>query len=100
MAQRSRRRWAGRAQLVSRRRATAIAVRLGTALRAVRITAGLTQEQVGAEAGVSQGWISEAERGLGASGSVETWASLSAAVGMQLAAFLETAPGASPPRDI
>ena len=60
----------------------------------------MTQAAVAAAAGVSQGWYSEAERGLGAKGSLETWASLAAALGRQLAAFLELAPGAAPPRDM
>ena len=100
MAERSRRKRAGRARLVGRRRASAIASRLGGALRASRLVAGLTQAQVGADAGVSQGWVSEAELGEGASGSIEAWASLAAATGMQMAAFLEAAPGATPPRDL
>jgi hypothetical protein len=48
---------------------------------------------------VSQGWISQAERGRGAMGSLETWSALAAGVGMQLAAFIELAAGATPPRD-
>ncbi len=39
------------------------------------------------------------ERGLGASASLETWCAVSAAVGEQLAAFLEHAPEADHPRD-
>ena len=100
MPERSRRKRAGRARLLGRRRASAIADRLGTALRAARLRAGLTQAAVAEEAGMTQGWVSEAERGQGASGSVETWASLAASVGLQLAAFFETAPGAAPPRDL
>ena len=48
---------------------------------------------------MSQSWYSQAERGLGAKGSLETWASLAAALARQLAAFLELTPGATPPRD-
>lgn len=36
---------------------------------------------------------------MGAAGSLETWASLASGVGMQLAAFVELVPGATPPRD-
>lgn len=39
------------------------------------------------------------ERGLGQTASIETLASVAAAVGRQLAAFLEDAPGADRPRD-
>jgi len=48
---------------------------------------------------VSQPLVSESERGLGASSSVATWAVLAAAVGSELAAFVEAAPGADRPRD-
>ena len=93
------RRRAAPARIRGRRRASELADRLGTALRAARLQAGLTQRAVADLAGVSQGWLSEAERGLGAKGSVETWASLAAALGRQFAAFIELAPGATPPRD-
>jgi hypothetical protein len=39
------------------------------------------------------------ERGQGATASIETWASVAAAAGTQLAAFLEELPGATRPRD-
>jgi len=68
-------------------------------LRLARQQAGLRQAEVGRRAGVSQSYLSQAERGLGHDGSVETWAALAAAVGMQLAAFIELAPGATAPRD-
>jgi hypothetical protein len=44
--------------------------------------------------------VSELERGLGLGASIETWALAAAGVGEQLVAFLEHAPGATPPRDI
>lgn len=50
-------------------------------------------------AGVSQAWLSRMERGLGQAASLETWASVAAAVSQQLVAFLEDAPGADRPRD-
>lgn len=49
---------------------------------------------------MSQGWLSEAERGLAPDATVETWAALGAALHLQLAAFFELAPGATPPRDV
>ena len=100
MPDRSRRTRAGRARLLGRRRGSAVAERLGAALRSGRLRAGLTQAALGTEVGVTQGWVSEAEHGLGASGSIETWAALAAGIGLQLAAFFELAPGASPPRDL
>jgi hypothetical protein len=39
------------------------------------------------------------ERGLGQQASVETWASIAAATGHQLAAFIERVPGTTLPRD-
>jgi hypothetical protein len=39
------------------------------------------------------------ERGLGQAASLETWASVAAAVDLQLVAFLEDVPGADRPRD-
>jgi len=60
----------------------------------------MSQAAVAARAGVSQPRYSELERELGANASLETWALAAAAVGEQLAAFLEHAPGATPPRDI
>ena len=73
---------------------------MGTALRQSRLATGQTQTEVAAAAGVTQGYVSELERGLGASASIETWASLAAAVGLQFAAFLEGSAGADLPRDI
>lgn len=58
-----------------------------------------TQTEVGHAAGVSQGWISRMERGGGRTASLETWASVAAANGLQLVAFLERRPGAPRPRD-
>jgi transcriptional regulator with XRE-family HTH domain len=69
-------------------------------LRDARRSAGLTQQQVADASGVSQGWISELERGLGSVGSIENWASVSAAVGQEFVAFLDHAAGATMPRDL
>ena len=82
------------------RRATVVAARLGTALRDARLASGLRQIDLAKAAGISQARVSELERGLGASASLETWARAGAAVGEQLVGFLELAPGATPPRDI
>jgi len=60
---------------------------------------GLTQARVADAAGVSQTWVSKAERGRGASGSVDTWAALVAAIGGQLVGFVEDVPGTPRPRD-
>jgi transcriptional regulator with XRE-family HTH domain len=86
--------------MAGRRRAAGLAARLGTALRDARLRLGLSQRVVAERAGVSQSFVSQAERGLGGDGSVETWSSLAAAVGLQLASYLELAPGATAPRDI
>ncbi|MBM4409407.1 MAG: helix-turn-helix transcriptional regulator, partial [Chloroflexi bacterium] len=99
MPDRSRRR-AAPARTRGRRRASQLADRLGAAIRAARLRAGWTQRQLGERAGVSQGWLSEAERGLAPDATVETWAALGAALYLQLAAFFELAPGATPPRDV
>ena len=69
-------------------------------MRDARLTAGRTQKQLAASAGISQARESELERGGGASTSIETWSSLAAAVGEQFVGFLERAPGAAQPRDI
>jgi transcriptional regulator with XRE-family HTH domain len=64
------------------------------------LSSRLTQVQAAVRAGVSQSLWSRLERGLTVSVSLETLASCAAAVGTQLAAFLEAVPGAELPRDI
>jgi transcriptional regulator with XRE-family HTH domain len=91
---------AGATVAVGRARARSLAIRLGTALREMRLRAGLRQADVAERARLSQSFVSCLERGRGADTSIETWAIAAAAVGEQLAAFLERAPGADPPRDI
>lgn len=81
------------------RRADAISTRLGTGLREGRLIDGSTQQLAADRSGISQPRWSELERGLGRSASIETWALAAAAVGLQLAAFLEGGPGADRPRD-
>jgi hypothetical protein len=85
----SRARRAGPSAIAGRRRAQAVAERLGSALLDARHAAGLTQQQASAAAGLSQPRYSELERGLGSGASLETWAVAAAVVGEQLAAFLE-----------
>jgi transcriptional regulator with XRE-family HTH domain len=95
-----RRRRAGTSRMRGRERAAYLARRIGIAIREARRRAGLAQWQVGAIAGISQSFVSRIERGLGSTASLETLAACAAAVGLQLAAFLELAPGADPPRDV
>jgi transcriptional regulator with XRE-family HTH domain len=83
-----------------RLRADTLANRLATAIREGRLIEGVTQLEAANRGGISQPRWSELERGLGAGASIETWSIAAAAVGSQLAAFLEGAPGAERPRDI
>jgi len=85
---------------LGRRRAQAIAGRLGIGLRDARESAGLSQEAVADRSGISQPRWSGLERGLGAGASLETWAVAAVAVGEQLVGYFEHAPGAERPRDI
>jgi hypothetical protein len=83
-----------------RGRADAVATRLGVGLRDARVTAVMSQAEAAARARISQARWSELERGLGANAPIELWAVVAAAVGVQLAAFLEAVSGANLPRDI
>ena len=87
-------------EMAGRARAAYVARRLGTGLREARLAAGLRQREVAARAGVSQPEVSRLEGGHGSDAGIDTWAACAAAVGLQLAAFLEGAPGADLPRDI
>jgi transcriptional regulator with XRE-family HTH domain len=95
--------WANRraspAAIFGRRRAQAIATRLGVALREARQVAGLRQVEAATRADISQPRWSELERGLGHGATLATWAVAASVVGEQLAAFLERMPGADRPRD-
>lgn len=97
---REHRRRATAAVLGGRDRAMYLAKRIGTALRECRTALGMTQAQAAARAGLSQPFWSRLERGAAARVSIETLACCGAAVGAELAAFLQAAPGASLPRDI
>jgi transcriptional regulator with XRE-family HTH domain len=83
-----------------RLRADGIATRLATALRDARAIEGCSQQEAADRCGISQARWSDLERALGKGAALETWAIAAAAVGLQLAAFLEGAPGADHPRDI
>ena len=86
--------------VAGRRRADVVANRLGVALRDARRRAGMRQLDIARAAGISQTRVGELERGLGSGATIETWALAAAAAGEQFVAFLELAPGATPPRDI
>lgn len=77
-----------------------LAARLGSALRHARYSTGLSQADAAERARLAQSWWSELERGHGAGAPLDTWMIAAAAVGSRLAAFLEAAPGSTPPRDI
>jgi hypothetical protein len=60
----------------------------------------VTQAEVAERAAVSQQLVSHLERGRGGNAALQTWASVGAALGLQLAAFFEQAPGTSQPTDL
>jgi len=91
---------AGTARRAARDRAPYVLRRAGAMLRDARLALGLRQSDAAERAGVSQSFWSRIERGVTTAVSVETLAACGAAVGLQLAAFFERAPGASLPRDI
>src|SRR5688572_26672218 len=86
---------AGSEVRAGRRRALAVAARLGVALADARRAAGMRQAEVADRSGLSQTRVSELERGVGAGASLETWALAAAAVGEQLVGFLEHAGGSN-----
>ena len=91
---------ASREVLAGRSRAARVATRLGTGLRDARTQSGRTQRQCSDIARISQPRWSGLERGQGAGAPLETWAIAAAAVGQELAAFLDQASGADLPRDM
>jgi transcriptional regulator with XRE-family HTH domain len=99
MADRHRRR-AGASRIAGRRRADYLAHRIGGAFRECRHSLRLTQTEAADRAGVSQGFWSALESGEGTYATLETLASCAAAVGVQLASFIEAVPGSDLPRDI
>lgn len=94
-----RRRRMGQRRAAGRARASELSLRLGRGLKEERNHQGATQQFIADRAGVTQSWISRMERGRGGSASLETWASVAAALDLQLVAFLEGVPGAERPRD-
>lgn len=99
MPDRQRRR-AGASRIEGRARAQGVVRRVAVGLRESRLASGLTQADAAERAGVSQPFWSRVERGLTTAASIETMASCAAAVGVQLAAFVEARPGSDLPRDI
>jgi transcriptional regulator with XRE-family HTH domain len=95
-----RRRRRGTARRTATERARYLAHRLGTMLRDARAARGIRQLDAAVQAGVSQSFWSRLERGTTTAVSLETLAACGVAVGLQLAAFFEQAPGADAPRDI
>jgi transcriptional regulator with XRE-family HTH domain len=94
------RRRAGALQMEGRARAQYLAKRIGAGLRESRLGSRLTQEDASHRAGISQTSWSRIERGATIAVSLETLASCAAAVGTQLASFIEARPGSDLPRDI
>ena len=94
------RRRAGAARVDGRRRSRYLAGRIALALKESRLALGLTQREAADRAGVSQGFWSHLERGGGVAASLETLCACAAAVGTELAAFIEARAGADLPRDI
>ena len=83
-----------------RDRAGYLARRLATSVRERRTLLHLTQRDVAALVGLSQPEIQRLEAGRGSNAPLDTWATLAAALDLQLAAFLEQAAGADAPRDL
>jgi transcriptional regulator with XRE-family HTH domain len=95
-----RRRRATAERLEGRRRAATVGRRIGNGLRDSRLALRLPQTEAAQRAGISQASWSRVERGIAGAASLETLACCAAAVGTQLAAFIEARPGADLPRDI
>jgi transcriptional regulator with XRE-family HTH domain len=95
-----RRRRATSERLEGRRRAGVVGRRIGVGLRESRFALRLSQTKAADRAGISQASWSRVERGVAGAASLETLASCAAAVGAQLAAFIEARPGTDLPRDM
>jgi transcriptional regulator with XRE-family HTH domain len=95
-----RRRRATAERLEGRRRAALVGRRVGIGLRDSRLALQLTQTEAADRAGISQASWSRIERGVAGAASLETLACCAAALGTQLAAFVEARPGADLPSDI
>ena len=84
----------------ARIRTSYVAGRIGTGLREARLAQGLRQIDVATDASITQPFYGRIERGLELGASLLTLNACAAALGVQLAAFIEAMPGASLPRDI
>ena len=91
---------ATRTRMQARARARYLAERIGRSLLDARTGSGLLQREVAERAGISQSFYSRIELGRGSHASLETLAACALACDAQLAAFVESLPGASLPRDI
>src|SRR2546423_3689255 len=93
------RRRAGAAETAGRRRSRVLATRLGRSVGEARGIAGIDQRELGRRVRLSQSEVSRLERGLGFNAGLDTWACVAAALGYDLAAFIEYVPGTTLPRD-
>jgi transcriptional regulator with XRE-family HTH domain len=91
---------ATRTSTLARGRARYLAERIGRSLFDARTGSGQLQREIAERAGISQSFYSRIELGRGSRASLETLAACALACDAQLAAFVETLPGASLPRDI
>lgn len=99
MPDRSRRR-SSRHRRRGQGRSGVLALRLGIRTRERRRALRLTQAQLGERAGIAQTSVSLLERGKGGSYTLETWASVAAALGFELAAYFEGGMASDAPLDI
>ena len=88
------------AERVGASRAAYLARRIGISLREARLAQHLRQVDVAVRAGIMQAHVSRIERGEVSGVGLDTLAACAAAVGTQLAAFVESMPGADLPRDV
>jgi transcriptional regulator with XRE-family HTH domain len=87
------------AQVQGAREATRIAATLGSELKRTRVRRRLTQESLGERVGLSQGRISELERGEGASAPLDTWIALALALDRPLGVSFSRDTEPDEPRD-
>ena len=87
------------AQVQGAREAARIAATLGGDLKRTRVRRRLTQRALGDRVGLSQGRISDLERGDGASAPLDTWLALSLALGRPLAVSFSRDIEVDEPRD-
>jgi transcriptional regulator with XRE-family HTH domain len=73
-----------------------VQVRLGRGVREARVRRRLTQKQLGAKVGLSQGTISRAERGLGGGLTLDAWRRIALALGIHLQVSLQRDPQQEP----